>query len=325
MREPIEVIIPTECETKRGPLLLRAIDSVVGQKGVSAVPVVVVNGSRVDPSYLAQLARRPDIRLVQRAEPSLFKARRAGFESGHARFFAILDDDDIFLPGALARRVEALLADDSVDWVVANGIFVTPQGDVPFIPDVEAVRRDPMGTLLDHCWLCSAGNLFRRSAVAPDIFDTTQSMDLSYIAFRLLAEKKELRILDESTFRYFDYPDSTSKQHSYNEHAASAIQAMMRLDLPARVRRGLASKYRRAMHDAASHHFVRGEMREAWAAHLRSLAGLPELFRFAAFTRKLLFGPRGVSRSGGPSDDSNLPAGDAQQAGAHRGERAGEQ
>jgi glycosyltransferase involved in cell wall biosynthesis len=297
MPEAIEVIIPTMCDSKRGPLLLRAIDSVVSQEGVAALPVVIVNGARVDPSFLAQLARRSDIRLIQRTEPSLFKARRAGFESIRAQFFAILDDDDIFLPGALAKRLDALRADDTADWVVTNGIFVMPDGDVPYIPDVEAVRRDPMGTLLDHCWLCSAGNLFRKSAVAPDIFDTTLSMDLTYIAFRLLAEGKKVRFLDDSTFKYFYYPDSTSKQHSYNRHAAAAIQAMMRLNLPGRVRQGLASKYRRAMHDAASHHFVHGQMREAWAAHLRSLAGLPEFFRFAAFTRKLLVGPRGNGAS----------------------------
>src|SRR4051812_40745209 len=48
MLPTIEVIIPTLCDTKRGPLLLRAIDSVVSQDGVLGLPVVVVNGSRFD-------------------------------------------------------------------------------------------------------------------------------------------------------------------------------------------------------------------------------------------------------------------------------------
>jgi glycosyltransferase involved in cell wall biosynthesis len=290
MLPTIEVIIPTLCDTKRGPLLLRAIDSVVSQDGVHGLPVVIVNGSRFDPVYLERLRQRSDIRLIQIPEPSLFLARRRGFESLRGEVFAILDDDDIFLPGALKRRLEVLQRDPTCDWVVTNGMFVAPDGEQPFIPDIEAARRDPFGMLLDHCWLCSAGNLFRRSAVTADIFDATRSMDLTYIAFRLLAEGRKVEFVDDSTFRYFYYPDSTSKQDAYNLPAAEAIQTMMALPLPGWVRRGLAGKYRRAMHDIASYHYCRGEMGSAWQAHLRSLGGVPEFFRYAAFTRKLLVG-----------------------------------
>jgi glycosyltransferase involved in cell wall biosynthesis len=291
MLPTIEVIIPTLCDSKRGPLLLRAIDSVVSQDGVHGLPVVVVNGSRFDPAYLDRLRQRSDIRLIQIPEPSLFLARRRGFDALRGEVFAILDDDDIFLPGALKRRLEVLQTDPTCDWVVTNGVFVAPNGEQPFIPDIEAARRDPFGTLLDHCWLCSAGNLFRRSAVAADIFDATRSMDLTYIAFRLLAEGRKVVFVDDSTFRYFYYPDSTSKQDDYNLPAAEAIQTMMALPVPGWVRRGLAGKYRRAMHDIASYHYCRGEMGSAWQAHLRSLGGVPEFFRYAAFTRKLLVGP----------------------------------
>lgn len=290
MLPTIEVIIPTLCDTKRGPLLLRAIDSVVAQEGVHGLPVVALNGSRFDPAYLERLKQRSDIRLIQIPEPSLFLARRRAFESLRGDVFAILDDDDVFLPGALKRRLEALQANPGYDWVVTNGVFVAPDGEQPFIPDVEAARRDPFGTLLDHCWLCSAGNLFRRSAVAADIFDATRSMDLTYIAFRLLAEGHKVLFLEDSTFRYFYYPDSTSKQDSYNLPAAEAIATMIALPLPGWVRRGLAAKYRRAMHDMASHYLGKGQIIKAWAAHLRSLAGMPEFFRYLVFTRKLLAG-----------------------------------
>src|SRR5262249_54630391 len=124
MREPIDVIIPTLCDSKRGPLLLRAIDSVVSQEGVAAVPIVVVNGARFDPVFIERLKARTDIRLIQIAEPSLFRARRVAFEAVRSTYFAILDDDDIFLPGALAKRLAALRADPTKDWVVTNGFFV---------------------------------------------------------------------------------------------------------------------------------------------------------------------------------------------------------
>lgn len=292
MREPIDVIIPTLCDARRGPLLLRAIDSVVSQDGVAAMPVVVVNGARFDPVLLAQLEARDDLRLVRIAEPNLFRARRAGFGSLRTAFFATLDDDDVFLPGALQHRLAVLQADPACDWVVTNGVFAAPDGERPYIADIAAVRRDPYGTLLDYCWLCSAGNLFRRTAVRADIFDATRSMDLTYIAFRLLAEGRKVAFTDEPTFRYFSSPDSTSKQDFYNLPTAEAIATMMALPLPGWVRRGLARKYRRAMHDVANYHLDKGQIVKAWTAHLRSLAGLPEVFRYAAFTRKLLAGPR---------------------------------
>lgn len=291
MREPIDVIIPTLCDARRGPLLLRAIDSVVSQDGVAAMPVVVVNGARLDPVLLAQLEARDDLRLIRIAEPDLFRARRAGFEALRTAFFATLDDDDVFLPGALAKRLAILRADPRVDWVVSNGLLATPDGESPFIADIAAARRDPYGTLLDYCWLCTGGNLFRTAAFAADMFDAVRSMDVTYIAFRLLAEGKTVAFLDEPTFRYFCHPDSTSKQDFYNLPAAAALRAMMRLPVPRSVRRGLAGKYRRAMHDVASYHLREGRLPEAWVAHLRSMAGPRELLRYAAFTRKLLVLP----------------------------------
>jgi len=285
---PIDVIIPTICDQQRGPLLMRAIDHVLSQEGVAARPIVVVNGSRVDPGTFAALQARRDIHLIRIEEGNLFLARRTGFEAVRSEFFAIHDDDDILLPGALARRLKAFRDDPGVDWVASDGIFVWPDREVPYIPSVEAVRRDPFGTLLDHCWLCSAGNLFRTAAIPAGVFEGVPSMDITYIALRLLAEGKKLALIDEPTFKYFYYPNSLSKQDHYRNAAAEAIRTMMTLPVPAWVRRGLAGKYRRAMHDLAVHAWSRGALREAWAAHLRSIAGIPEFFQFVAFTRKLL-------------------------------------
>jgi len=285
---PIDVVIPTICDQQRAPLLMRAIDHVLSQDGVAARPIVVVNGSRVDAGALAALQARRDIHLIRIEQGNLFLARRTGFGAVRAEFFAIHDDDDFLLPGSLARRLKAFRDDPTVDWVAANGWFVKDGHEAPYIPSVEAVRRDPYGTLLDHCWLCSAGNLFRTAAINADIFDGVPSMDITYIALRLLAEGKKLALIDEPTFKYFYYPTSLSKQDHYNLAAAQAIRTMMTLPVPGWVRRGLARKYRRAMHTLAAYHQTHGALGDAWAAHLHSIAGFPEFFRFLAFTRKLL-------------------------------------
>jgi glycosyltransferase involved in cell wall biosynthesis len=291
MLPQIDIVIATMCEKKRADLLVRAIDNIVAQEGVKARPIVVCNGGRFDPVLVAQLKARPDLLFIQLEPGNLFMARRTGFEAVTSEFFGIHDDDDYLLPGALARRHAAIQGRDDVDWVVSDGIFVWPDREVPYIPSIAEVRRNPYGLLLDYCWLCSAGNLFRRSAITGDLFDSVPSMEITYIAFRLLSENRTPAIVEEPTFRYFFYPDSLSKKDHYNLPAAEAIHTMMRLPVPGWVRRRLAQKYRQAMHSVADHHAAHGRRREAWAAHLRSLTGLPEFFRYAAFTRKLLTAP----------------------------------
>jgi glycosyltransferase involved in cell wall biosynthesis len=302
MSQPIDIVVATTAEARRAALLVRAIDHIVGQDGVRARPIVVVNGTRFDPALVEQLKRRTDILLIHLNPGNLFLARRTGFEAVTSEFFGIHDDDDFLLPGALARRLAAISGNDRVDWVVSDGTFVWPDREVPFIPSIEHLRCDPYGLLLDHCWLCSAGNLFRKSAIKGDLFDSVPSMEITYIAFRLLAEGRMPAIVEEPTFKYFFYPDSLSKKDHYNLPAAQAIHTMMKLPVPGWVRRKLARKYRQAMHDIADHHWARGRQREAWAAHLRSLAGLPEFFRYFAFTRRLLAGA-------GKSVETSAPAG----------------
>jgi glycosyltransferase involved in cell wall biosynthesis len=301
MLPPIDIVIATTAEAKRASLLMRAIDRIVAQEGVRARPIVVVNGKRFDPDLIARLKMRTDILFIQLEVGDLFVARRTGFEAVTSEFFGIHDDDDFLLPGALSRRLAAISGNDKVDWVVSDGFFVWPDREVPFIPSIDHLRQDPYGMLLDYCWLCSAGNLFRRSAITGDLFDSVPSMEITYIAFRLLSEGRMPAIVEEPTFKYFFYPDSLSKTEQYTMPGAQAVKVMMDLPVPGWVRRKLAQKYRQSQHTLADLHCARGRQREAWAAHLRSLAGLPEFFRYLAFTRRLLAGakPAGSSARAG--------------------------
>lgn len=289
MTETISIIIPTRCDVKRRELLLRAIDSVTSQDAVRCVPIVVANGTGCDPELLAELRARSDIKIVRIEPPGPFLARKVGYQHSETEFFGLLDDDDLLLPGAIARRLRAFYEDPSIDWVVTNGIFEGPSGVIPYVPDMAAVSRDPFGSLLEFCWLSAGSCLFRTASFNPDTFDAVRSMDLTYIAFRLLAEGRKAAFIDEPTFKYFYYPDSLSKQDHYNLPAAEAIREMAKLALPARVKRKLGRKYRRAMHDVADYYHRKGQRGAAWSAHLKSLGGFPELLQYASFTRKLLF------------------------------------
>src|SRR5258705_4386505 len=115
MTARVSVIVCTMAAERRAALLRRALDSILtGQDGL-AQPIVVVNGTRFDPHLRAELAARPDITFLYRPEPSLAGALRAGRARVDTQFFATLDDDDELLPGAVATRLEPLLADASTD------------------------------------------------------------------------------------------------------------------------------------------------------------------------------------------------------------------
>ena len=122
----IEVLIVSLCLAERRTAILRALETIVSQEGVKATPVIVVNGKRYDPALFEELKARSDLRVIYQEEPSIFLARRLAREKLEAPFFAMLDDDDELLPGALKARLEPLLKDPSLDVVVGNkkGTFV---------------------------------------------------------------------------------------------------------------------------------------------------------------------------------------------------------
>ena len=146
----ISVLMVTLCQSERRQVLLRAIDSIIGQEGVKAVPVIVVNGDRYDPSLLDELKQRPDISVLYQREASIFLARRLARESIDSAFFSMIDDDDEYLPGGLATRLDVLRADPRAAAIIGNGLVVAPDGTTPLLADVVAIRRDPIAALMER-------------------------------------------------------------------------------------------------------------------------------------------------------------------------------
>ena len=77
----ISIIIPTLATTERGDFLFRALDSVLSQQEVRAIPLVIVNGPDHDPEILRRLTRRTDIITAYIKEDSMPAAIRAGREA----------------------------------------------------------------------------------------------------------------------------------------------------------------------------------------------------------------------------------------------------
>jgi hypothetical protein len=105
----VSVVIPTR---DRPAHLRTALWSLARQDGGVAAVVVVDDGSAVPATAAAVGERRPlDVRLVRNARSlGVAGARNRGLEEVETAWVAFLDDDDVFLPGHLARVTAALTA-----------------------------------------------------------------------------------------------------------------------------------------------------------------------------------------------------------------------
>jgi glycosyltransferase involved in cell wall biosynthesis len=102
----VSVIVPVY---NRPVYVRQAIDTALAQESVpGGFEVVVVDDGSTDdtPAVLASYGDR--IRVVRQANGGVARARNAGFAAARGEYFALLDSDDLWLPGKLAAQVALL-------------------------------------------------------------------------------------------------------------------------------------------------------------------------------------------------------------------------
>lgn len=304
----VTVLVPTLARRSRRATIGRALDSIRHQAGVAARALVVVNGAERDPDLVAELRRDPIVDLLEipgRGIPGAFLAGRARVGTP---FFTALDDDDEFLPGALASRIAALESDPALDAVVTNGLVRSASGDLPHRPDFSAVRRDPLRAMVQGNWLLPGSWTCRSSRVGSWLFEAMpEHRECTWIGLQL-ATKSRVAFLDSPTVVW--YSDTPAAAHRSLAYALGQVPAMGRLldlPLPADVRRYFQAGIREAMHEVAHRLLVvEGNRREAWRWHLRSLRGQGGR-RHLLFSRKFLYprawltDPPELPEGGGPA------------------------
>ncbi|WP_201773072.1 glycosyltransferase family 2 protein [Gemmatirosa kalamazoonensis] len=158
----MSVVIPT---FRREGMVVEAVRSALGQTGV-ALEVIVLDDSP-EASAKAAIAAIGDarVRYVHRAVPSGGNpalVRNEGLSLARGEFLHFLDDDDVFLDGALAASIAALRRTNAG---VAVGLVK------PFGPDPAAVREETQYFADGEQWLrraksrfaLVAGMLYRRT------------------------------------------------------------------------------------------------------------------------------------------------------------------
>lgn len=285
----VSIIIPTTCEAARAVGLRRAIDGLLGGQGAAVEVLVVVNGERVDATVFAALQADARLRVLRIAEGNVSVARHAGLLAARGEFFGFLDDDDEYLPGALATRLAAFEGRPEVDVVVTNGYEHERGADRPMVtlPEDE-LQRDLAASFLKQNWFASPAPLFRAASVDPAVFAIPHRyFELSYLFFALLAQGRRFHWDAARTYRvHKDTAASASKSADFALAYPAFLESVAALPLPPALREGLRRKYLSALNALANAHLAAGRRGLAWRAHLKCLTHGG--WAYLPYTRRLL-------------------------------------
>lgn len=287
MSETVTVIIPTTCEKRREAQLLRAIDSIQRQKGVSANILVVVNGKRFDPDLLAVLKSRVDLVVEYLEQGSAPKACAHARTKIKTQYFSFLDDDDELLEDSLLVRLSAFKADPSLDLVVTNGYNEIEGKRELRVKNGERVNEDIQMALIEANWLTSCGGVFRSDSITETFFrEPAEYNEWTLLAFRIACTCKVL-FINKPTFVVHSTPGSLSKSKAFVLSDADVIRSMIGLTDRKDVRLALEKKLCGSLHYISDYLREQGNYIEAWKYHIKSLL-YPGGLAYLSFTRKLI-------------------------------------
>ncbi len=284
----VSVIIPTLGLRERAASLRRAIESALGQAGVRATIIVVLNGRRRDAEVERSLRDDPRVRLLVRDGRGLPAAYLAGRQQVTTPFFTALDDDDFLLPGALQLRHRELEQRPNHAAVFTNGYMRNGAGDSLHMSAHHDVNADPVRAMLERNWSLPGSWLARTELVGNDVFEGMPSfLECTYLGLRIASEHPLFWIDTPTVVYHVCSPGAESRSRAYVLGQVQALRRIIRLHLPADVRRALRKRISCAYHSSSEHERSAGAQREAWRWHAASLIA-PAGLRYLPYTRHLI-------------------------------------
>jgi glycosyltransferase involved in cell wall biosynthesis len=170
----VAVVIPVY----GGRYLTQALESVFVQSR-SPDEVIVVDDGSPDSAAVrrAVLPFADRVRLIRQSNQGAGAARNVGITATSADFIALLDSDDVWLPGFLAEQLNAFAVDPALDLVYSDGLYVghTPLAGARFMCVCPSSGEVTLTALLAQtCTVLLSSVVARRAAlVSAGGFDTT--------------------------------------------------------------------------------------------------------------------------------------------------------
>lgn len=295
----IDMVVRTLADKFRSKMLFRALDTIQDQCGVSARPIVVVNGQQFDEATLEALKSRPGILLHHEQEASAGGALAAGHRLVTAPYFSFLDDDDELITNSLLVPMNWFEEHPDCDVLINNGYYAKEGGVLTESTHIASHLTNPALSLLSEGWLSPGACIFRTGSIPLGMMNANWSqLEWTCIAFELCAEHKRLHFMDVPTVIYHELPGSMSKKLEQREAPLAWLKLIRKDDrVEPEVRRAANRKYLRTHHNLVMEYWELGQFGRAWRYHLVSLRP-PLTLKYLLFSRKL-FWPSKSSRNVG--------------------------
>lgn len=214
----VSVIVPAFNAART---VVRAIDSVRQQRGVSFEVIVIDDGSTDDTAAVVRANIRPGehIRLLQMPRNSgVSAARNTGIREARGDYLAFLDADDIWLPEKLSKQLAPMERNPGVSLVSCNSKLISAAG-VPMKeghvnrPPVQG--RDAWKTLLMYNFIPTP-TVLTRTALVRQVggFDEALKVGEDLDLWIKLGIRGEIVVLNEILINYYDLAGSLMKRHT---------------------------------------------------------------------------------------------------------------
>jgi glycosyltransferase involved in cell wall biosynthesis len=153
------------------PDVLDAVASALEQSPAPAEIVVVDDGSDDGTGDAVEGRFGARVRVLRGRRGSAAAARNAGWRAARAPWIALLDADDLWLPGKLSEAARRLDAAPHAAWFFSDGCFRTREGELraswlaPYAELDEGYVGQPLEQLLEVNFVLTSSVVVRREAL----------------------------------------------------------------------------------------------------------------------------------------------------------------
>ena len=165
MLADISVVVPV---FNREKLIIRTLDSIIGQELLPRELIVVDNGStdstynRVERWMSDHSDSKVKMNLLSEPQKGACKARQRGLKNATSTYISFFDSDDVMYPQLIKRAFSSLEEDPEADILCWKSKIILLNGDSRILPFSET---DPLEAHLIHTLLRPQGYLVKKDFI----------------------------------------------------------------------------------------------------------------------------------------------------------------